>query len=1247
MTARERLDQYLAQLGRRLRLAVYARGFAVAAAAVLLITCVTVLLLERQNFAPSVAISGRTLLVLVLIAVAVTLLWMPLRRFRRDNGAGVFEERLPGQHGRIATYLDIRRRESAGQVAPLAELLAEDANQIAESTPPEAIVTDRRIGITSVVAGGGVLALAALLAFGPGLWGYGTRYLLLGADLPREAVPVRSIAVKPGDATVRRNSDMAIRATVEGFTPTEAAVFVRFADQQQWERAPMQPASETTGHRAEFQFHLYAVRAPLEYYVEADGTRSTQHKVAVVDLPRIEKVRLTYNYPDWTGLTPATEEELRSIRAVAGTKVKVEVFANAPLEAPALIVDGQTGELSTEGQASVGQIEVEKTGHYQIGAKVANEFVALTDEYPIEIVNDEKPSIEIQRPGRDTYATSIEEVPVRVQAQDDFRLQNVELRYSVNGGEWQKTSLAGGVKETDNASLLRLEELGAKQAVNAANGKQLVPGDLVSYYAVAKDRKETVQTDLYMVQVQPFERRFREGQGGGGGRGMSDEQGAISERQREILLATWNLQRNDERNARTREQLEQNAQMLAELQATLAQQARTLAERTRARSNPDEDERVKTFIEALERAAAVMDPAVEHLSKFRLADAVPVEQQALQQLLRAESAFRDVQVSMQRDSQGGGAQAARNFAEMFELEMDLEKSQYETESQMSTETAQQDLDETIRKLKELAERQEKLAQEANRQQMRVEEQRWRQEQLRREAEDLKRRLAELARQQQQRGQQQQGGQQQRGQQQQSAQNGGEPSDQQEPGSQGSQSGQSSSDRAREQERKKLQDALNSVNRALEQMRQANNATPGSEEEQARSREEASRNLRRALEQMAQPKSDGLGEALEQFAKRADELVKDQRRIESDLYNALEEANQSSRLATRGAIDPKRAESLVEDKQQMANELTELEQDIRNEIQNHRKDTPRTAQRAGEVVNELESSRVVQWVNRSAAEIYYGRAREAATREGLIAEGLENLEKGLREASTQGVREAKNGEDKVEPEQLLAEVAELRRALEQAQREAGEKGRNGEPRNGQRQNQNGEQQNGEQENGQQQNGQQQQNAQNDSQGQSRGQSQSQSSNPSGSPSSSPSQSQSASNQTGGGGPNIQSGLRAWDPTAIRGRLSDSYDRRGSLAPQTAEIGERLRNLVNRMDSRELTQAELDLLRRATNQLRRLSGDPMASHYEALKLIDQIELTALSAAARAKDGGSAHTATPTADSPRYRETVAEYWRRLGGS
>ena len=121
---------------------------------------------------------------------------------------------------------------------------------------------------------------------------------------------------------------------------------------------------------------------------------------------------------------------------------------------------------------------------------------------------------------------AIEEVPVRIQAQDDFRLRDVELRYSVNGGDWQKVRVSGGAKQSDSESLLRLEEIGAE---HTASEQRLVPGDLVSYYAVAKDRRQSAQTDLFMVQVQPFERRFTQAQGGnGGGGGMADEQGAMA-----------------------------------------------------------------------------------------------------------------------------------------------------------------------------------------------------------------------------------------------------------------------------------------------------------------------------------------------------------------------------------------------------------------------------------------------------------------------------------------------------------------------------------------------------------------------------------------------------------------------------------------------------------------------------------------------------------------------------------------------
>ena len=46
------------------------------------------------------------------------------------------------------------------------------------------------------------------------------------------------------------------------------------------------------------------------------------------------------------------------------------------------------------------------------------------------------------------------------------------------------------------------------------------------------------------------------------------------------------------------------------------------------------------------------------------------------------------------------------------------------------------------------------------------------------------------------------------------------------------------------------------------------------------------------------------------------------------------------------------------------------------------------------------------LNRSAAEIYYGRAREAAPREGLITDALETLEQDLREAAAQAARKAR-------------------------------------------------------------------------------------------------------------------------------------------------------------------------------------------------------------------------------------------------
>jgi hypothetical protein len=1204
MSARERLETYLSALRTRLRTHIYARAAAIGIGGVLAITAFTVWTLQREEFSPAIAFLGRVAIVALIACVAALLLWRPLRRLSSDDGANIFEQRLPDEDGRIRTYLDGKRREAQGIGTPLLSLLAADAVGIAERTPPHEIVSSGRIAVGVLIGGAALAVLVGLLVAGPAYWGFGSRHLLLGMELPRYAVPVRRIAVTPGNATVRRNSDLAIRATVEGFHPREVSVFVRFADRQDWERAPMQPA---TDEESRFEFRLYAVRGPLQYYVDAEGTRSGEHSVTVVDLPRIERVQLTYEYPQWTGLSPKMDDASRDIRAVEGTNVKVEVVSDAPLESPALIVDGNSGELVQQGRSSTGAIVVTKPGRYQIGARVANEFVALSDEYLIEVVPDEKPTIEIRKPGRDWRATSIEEVPVRIRAEDDFRLRDVSLRYSVNGGEWQAVQVGGGAKSSEGEELLDLEQLGTSQAKNAE--KRLEPGDLVSYYAVAKDRKATVQTDLFMVQVQPFERRFMQAQGGNtDGGGMGDEQGAISERQREILLATWNLQRGDERGTRSRQQLEDSAKMLAELQATLAQQARTLAQRTRARSAIDEDERIRTFVESLERAASVMDPAVAHLNTFKLPEAVPFEQQALQQLLRAESAYRDVQVQMQQSNAGGdGSQTARNFSEMFELEMDLEKSQYESESQLSSRNTQKDLDEMVRKLKELAERQERLAQE-QRQDLRTPEQRWKQEQLRREAEDLRRRLAELNRQQQS-------------------------------GDSQASRGGTASGQAREREeraREQLSQALESVNKALQDMKQSASGEQSGDQRQAgqsgqspqQSAEQAARNLRRALQQVDQPTQSRFDETLDQFADRGQRMLDEQRRIESDLYEALSQPPQTGANG-RGSIDQKRAQELVRSKQQMAGDLTALERDMRNAVHENRKDNPESTQRLSDIIRDIEGSDVMYRLNRSAAEIYYGRAREAAPKEGMITDALDTLQQDLRDAAAQAAEEGKGKPDAVTAEDLLAQVAELRRALADATRQGQAGSQEGREGQQSREGQQGEQ---------------------DQQGREGQQ---------GQPGQQPGQQQGQQGQQGregqggdrfaeNGSPSNQQrrGLSAWSPNSPSVEIGGFEDGRGSLARQTATLSERIRDIANRMNRGDLSQSELEQLRRAATQLRRLGGDPLAAQPDVmLRLIDQIELQALAASAKSREAAAARATIPDPDSPNYREAVAEYYRRLG--
>ena len=155
------------------------------------------------------------------------------------------------------------------------------------------------------------------------------------------------------------------------------------------------------------------------------------------------------------------------------------------------------------------------------------------------------------------------------------------------------------------------------------------------------------------------------------------------------------------------------------------------------------------WFENLRKAVEAMEPAAKELDQQEFQQALSPEQTALQYLLRAEALFRDIQVAFNQGGGGGGGggSSGRDLADLFALELDTNKNQYETLQQMSSSQNNQELTEAQRKLEELARRQENLARQDREQRDSMRSaSRWEQEQLRREAEELARQLERLSRQ---------------------------------------------------------------------------------------------------------------------------------------------------------------------------------------------------------------------------------------------------------------------------------------------------------------------------------------------------------------------------------------------------------------------------------------------------------------------------------------------------------------------
>ncbi len=359
------------------------------------------------------------------------------------------------------------------------------------------------------------------------------------------------VTVTPGDTAIERGNSLIIFTRFGGPLPAVVNLVLGSSAGQTQSIPLVKSLADPV-----FGGSLPEVSSNLVYHVEYAGKRTRDFKVTVFDYPKLERSDAELLYPAYTGLPIKRIQDTRHISAVEGSRLDLSLQLNKPVLTARLVPKGERGDndiplqiLTNRTVAELKQFVLAASKSYELQLVDAD---GRTNKVPSQFVfaalPNRAPELHLTSPRGDIRPSPLEEISFDGTAWDDFGVQSYGLGYTVAGQDPQLISLGEHVPAKEKRSfhhLLRLEDLA------------LQPDELIAWFAWADDigpdgQVRRTSTDLFFGEVRPFEEVFREGQGMEGGQagqtGQAGQNGQsatakLAELQKQIINATWKLQR--------------------------------------------------------------------------------------------------------------------------------------------------------------------------------------------------------------------------------------------------------------------------------------------------------------------------------------------------------------------------------------------------------------------------------------------------------------------------------------------------------------------------------------------------------------------------------------------------------------------------------------------------------------------------------------------------------------------------------
>jgi len=258
-----------------------------------------------------------------------------------------------------------------------------------------------------------------------------------------------------------------------------------------------------------FRHTVSGLREDSDYRVAAGDFTSRRYHIKVIAPPAPSRFHVTYHYPAYTGWSPRrTESPAGAVEALTGTGVEMTVaFATALSEIKARLERGGVVPVTFDrARPKTARLAFEIVQNDRLVLKV-KDAAGLADrgdlQYGVRARDDLPPVVHIAEPMSEITATPDAVVAVAVTAKDDVGLREVALVRAGEDGDALIQRWAAPGKEGRFSGALELAPL------------KLLPGQVVHYYAAARDLKgTTARSRVHTIRIQSSDaerRRLAEG----------------------------------------------------------------------------------------------------------------------------------------------------------------------------------------------------------------------------------------------------------------------------------------------------------------------------------------------------------------------------------------------------------------------------------------------------------------------------------------------------------------------------------------------------------------------------------------------------------------------------------------------------------------------------------------------------------------------------------------------------------------